>query len=564
MKRILFGFILIVISSCPALASVPVTGVTLYTQNMTLALGMDDNWLFPTITPSDATNKRVTWSSSNEAVVSVEPSAFGKVHAIALGTAIVTVTTEEGGFKASCTVVVVDTGKRNANAQYFTDKSEAAAKTIGFSEGDFESVDGGVAISKSIIDPIAMKLSSDIIEASSLPCFKAELESGKAAAVRRISVRASLLKVAQPSSHLEDILILSIISPDAGELLKYAPSLDDLDDGMFTVIPIVGIPENEQLFELVLCIKDGGRFDLDKTENGLVVAQIAILGKSGSGEYVALNKNTTSILTGGTEKLIATAFPATIKLTWSSSNTSVATVDASGLVTGVSDGTTIITVTTEGGYTANCLVSVHTILPPPQPQPVTVLVGGTVQLVVPGVSTDIPFTWSSSNTDIATVSASGLVTGVSAGAVIITAIEDDVGYAASWAVTIAAVPDMNGVSLAPSSTSIKVKSKQQLWATILPLTVINNTGVLWSSSNTAIVTVSDSGLITGVLAGKATITAKTKDEVHYATCEVTVFNESDGGGNGNDSGGGCSAQNYGLFSFALMFALTLLKKMRMH
>lgn len=76
---------------------------------------------------------------------------------------------------------------------------------------------------------------------------------------------------------------------------------------------------------------------------------------------VSLNKNSTSIVEGSTEQLTATVTPsnATDKsVTWSSSNTSVATV-SNGLVTAVSAGTATITVTTtDGGYTATCLVTV--------------------------------------------------------------------------------------------------------------------------------------------------------------------------------------------------------------
>ena len=85
--------------------------------------------------------------------------------------------------------------------------------------------------------------------------------------------------------------------------------------------------------------------------------------------------------------------------------------------------------------------------------------------------------------------------------------------------------------------------------------------VIWSSSNTAIATVDASGLVMGVSIGTATITVTTKDEEHSATCEVTVFNESGGFGN-RSSGGGCSAQNLGMISFALMIALAFLPRFR--
>lgn len=84
---------------------------------------------------------------------------------------------------------------------------------------------------------------------------------------------------------------------------------------------------------------------------------------------VSLNKNSTSVSVGGEETLAATIAPsnATNKtVTWTSSNTNVATV-TSGLITGVSEGSTTITVTTQdGGFTASCAVTV-TASPTPGP-----------------------------------------------------------------------------------------------------------------------------------------------------------------------------------------------------
>lgn len=77
---------------------------------------------------------------------------------------------------------------------------------------------------------------------------------------------------------------------------------------------------------------------------------------------ISLNKSTTSIVKEAEETLVATLTPANTTystVTWSSSNTSVATVDSTGKVTGVAAGTAVITATTErGGYSASCTVTV--------------------------------------------------------------------------------------------------------------------------------------------------------------------------------------------------------------
>ena len=83
--------------------SVPVTGVTLNKASMELAVGASEQ-LTATISPANATNKGLTWTSSNSSVATVDSS--GNVTAIGAGTATITVTTEDGGKTAICAVTV--------------------------------------------------------------------------------------------------------------------------------------------------------------------------------------------------------------------------------------------------------------------------------------------------------------------------------------------------------------------------------------------------------------------------------------------------------------------------
>ena len=82
---------------------VPVTGVSLDESSITLDVGGNQT-LTATVTPEDATNKKVRWSSDNEAVATV--SEDGVVTAVAGGTAVITATTHDGLFTATCTVTV--------------------------------------------------------------------------------------------------------------------------------------------------------------------------------------------------------------------------------------------------------------------------------------------------------------------------------------------------------------------------------------------------------------------------------------------------------------------------
>jgi hypothetical protein len=79
------------------------TGVLLDKTTLSLAIGRSDT-LTATVAPSTAFNKSVTWNSSNPAIATVNDN--GKVTAVSAGTAIITVTTQDGNKTASCTITV--------------------------------------------------------------------------------------------------------------------------------------------------------------------------------------------------------------------------------------------------------------------------------------------------------------------------------------------------------------------------------------------------------------------------------------------------------------------------
>lgn len=83
---------------------VKVTGVTIAPKTMTLTVGGATRTATATISPADATNKAVTWESSDTAIITVD--ANGKVTPVAEGTATLTVKTVDGGKTDTCAVTV--------------------------------------------------------------------------------------------------------------------------------------------------------------------------------------------------------------------------------------------------------------------------------------------------------------------------------------------------------------------------------------------------------------------------------------------------------------------------
>jgi hypothetical protein len=179
--------------------------------------------------------------------------------------------------------------------------------------------------------------------------------------------------------------------------------------------------------------------------------------------------------------------------TWSSSATPVATVSASGVVYGVSTGTTNISYTV-GGCSVGIAVNVANV--PALVGTMNVCPGGTTQLsdALPGG------TWSSGTGSVATVSGSGLVYGVNPGTSVITYTRG--GCSATATVTVSSLPAITGGNSVCVGSTINLSDATG--------------GGVWSSSNTTNATVSTTGVVSGAAVGNTVIT--------YAlgSCSVTT------------------------------------------
>ena len=190
---------------------------------------------------------------------------------------------------------------------------------------------------------------------------------------------------------------------------------------------------------------------------------------------------------------------------WVSSNTAVATVSNTGLVTSLSAGTTTITYTNSSG----CLdAEVVTVNPLPTVTGSDVCMGGTTQLTGSGTA-NATNPWVSSNTAVATVSNTGLVTGISVGSTTITYTNSN-GCSNTMSLNVVGNPAIGG------TLNACIGATTQLTATGTP-----NATNPWTSSNTAVATVSNTGLVTGVSAGTTTITF-TNSSACQSTAVVTI------------------------------------------
>lgn len=281
-------------------------------------------------------------------------------------------------------------------------------------------------------------------------------------------------------------------------------------------------------------------------------------------ESISLNSQTGELRVGEQTTLIATITPdnATNKsVTWKSDNTEAATVE-NGVVTAVGEGKANITVTTvDGNKTATCEITVLTEEEPePDPEPEVINVenvtlnsqneelkiGDTVTLVAtitPSNATNKNVTWSSDNTNVATVN-NGVVRAVGEGKANITVTTVDGNKTATCMITVLPeeepepepeptpepdpepeVINVESVALNSQNEELKIGETTTLVATVMPSNATNKK-VVWSSDNTNVATVNN-GVVTAVGEGSANIKVTTVDGNKTAVCKITVVDEQE-------------------------------------
>ena len=249
---------------------------------------------------------------------------------------------------------------------------------------------------------------------------------------------------------------------------------------------------------------------------------------------VSVTPGTGSLRVGKTLQLSATAKDAAgttlagRTISWRTSSASRATISDAGLVTGVDLGTVSITATSEGAAGTAFITVAATPVATTSVSPATSTIypTQTVQLTATlkdsadNVLTGRTVTWTSSDTTIAQVSTSGLVTARGLGTATITATSETRSGTAT--VTVASVP-VSSVVVTPDTGHVAVGATLQLRATLTDSAADTLTGrpVTWTSSDTTVARASASGLVTGIGPGAATITAGSGGKTGTAT--ITVF-----------------------------------------
>ena len=510
---------------------VSVTGVTLNKTSTSIQVGGTET-LTATVSPKDAANKKVTWKSDKPEIATV---AEGKVTGVKAGTAIITVTTEDGGKTATCKVTVSD--KEIKVTAVKLNKSETSILL-----GGNETLTATILPEDATNQKVSWK--SDKPEIATVDAngkvtgvkagtatITVTTEDGGKTATCKVTVSDKEIKVTGVTlsktvltleTGASETLTASIAPKDAtNQKVSWKsdkPEIATVDASG----KVTGVKAGEAT--ITVTTEDGG-----KTATCKVTVKAATIAVTG----VTLNKATLSLIAGASETLTATVAPADAtnkKVTWKSSNAAVASVDANGKVTGVKAGEATITVTTEdGGKTATCRVTVsdrEIKVTEITLAALAIYVGESKAItatVKPDDATNKALTWTSSDESIATVDNTGKVTGKKIGTATITATARD-GSGVSGSCTVTVLSPVKKVTVTPANLTLGKNKSYTLTATVEVLGSGTDTGVTWTSSDETVATVDATGKVTTTdKTGTVTITATSgADPSKKGTCTVKV------------------------------------------
>ena len=516
------------------------TGVTLDKTWVSLDIGKTVA-LTATVSPSNATDKTVTWSSSNTSIATV--SSSGVVTAKAEGSAVITAKTSNGK-TATCAIKVISnttaptgvTLNASSKTLYVGNKFALAANV---QPTNATSREVTWTSSNSNIASVAAD-GTVTAKAAGSATITAKTTNGKTATCS-FTVKA-LTAANYPDTQIPTFTSVTGINPTSSGKMDNSNKMAyvyNLDMNAFTNYisylttsagwKITGEKTDDYFSYWLTLTKGTTTVDLVAIfDFNLINVQFASSGVPVTS--ITLDTTWKALSVGKTLTLNATVLPANATnktVTWTSSDTSIATVSTNGVVTAKKEGSAVITAKTSNGLTAKCSVKVTaaTVNPTSITLDTTwkaLSVGSSFTLnatVAPSNATNKTVTWTSSNTSIATVSSTGVVTAKAEGSVQITAKTSN-GLTAKCSVKVTAPADVP-VTAITIWVPVVVGSTLSLTASLTP-TNATNKAVTWTSSNTSVATVSSNGVVTAKKTGETIITV-TSANGKKTTCGIKVI-----------------------------------------
>lgn len=494
-----------------------------------------------TVLPEDADNKNVYWTSSDDKVASVDEN--GIVTANFTGTAIITATAQADTTKtAACTVTVTcPVGEVRINAE----------KVLTLKLNDKFPVNATVlperAVNKNVIWEISDKQIATI--------YTSQDEDGILIDARNRGTFI-LKAISKENPEICDSCIVHVVAePNGLSLDKYSLSLfeGEYEEINASLSPadaeaeITWTPSDAS----VISVSEEGKVTALEATAEPVFVRVSVVGYENLSEEcmvivkchpsaVDIASQSVSIFRGDTYELSYKVLPERTtdkRVSFDSSDETVATVSSNGVVTALKAGTAIISVktldrsATDEDVVSECIVTVKDYVSGVTVSPSTIgslYVGDSpVQLtaiVGPTDSDNKTVNWTSDNPTVARVDESGSVTPVGNGRAVITATtvgKNKEGQNLTAGVSVYVKQHVTGVLLNAHEKEIQAGGTFTLVGTVIPSVDVDNE-IEWSSSDNSVATVDQNGIVKGVKSGTSTITVKTKDGSFTDECVVTV------------------------------------------
>lgn len=480
------------------------------------------------ISPSNADNQKIIWTVENSSVIDYVDNQDGSatVKGLQVGTSKVTARTDDGGFMSSCNVTV-GVGVEKIEL----DKSELSLK-----KGESASLKATI-FPENASDKSLKWGSSDVSVATVDAYGNVKAEGNGEATVF----------VSSSDGGFTAYCNVKVGTPVTGISLDPREFTLETIGSSFTVKPVISPEDASDLgvvwesadTKVVSVASDGtvtaigpGTTTVKATTNDGSFTSNCVVSVKSPAQHISLDKTSLKLLEGESGKLTATVYPlnSTQKtLTWVSDHPDVASVDNEGNVTARKAGTATVTVKVAENVTAVCKVTVISRVTGISLSETTVELkpGETHQLtatVLPQNASNAEVTWYSDKESVATVSQSGLVTGVGPGETTVHAVTTDGGKMASCLVKVGT--PVKGITLSVSSKTLYVGDPSlDISATLTPANATDKS-LEWSSSDPEVASIAPGAALRAVIKplkpGKTTITATTKDGGFTASCEVTV------------------------------------------
>ncbi len=344
-----------------------VTGVNLNKTQTTIQVGQEET-LLATVLPEEATNKKVTWKSSDDTTVTVTD---GKIKGIKVGTADITVTTEDEGKTATCAVTVTEASEQNVGVTGVKLNKTQTTIEVGKEEQLIATVLPDNATNKNVTwkssDDTTVTVADGKIKGVKVGTANITVttQDGSKTAICAVTVTEALgqnvgvtgvkLNKTQTTVEIgkEEQLIATVEPANATNKNVTWKSSNDttvtVADGKIKGVKV-------GTANITVTTQDGS-----KTATCAVTVKEREITKKPV-EKIELNKTTMSVQKGDKFNLTVTFYPSDAtnkKVTWKTSNSNIATVSKEGLITAVSEGEVTITAITEDGQkTASCKVTV--------------------------------------------------------------------------------------------------------------------------------------------------------------------------------------------------------------